>query len=132
MNYAQQLGLTEAEIDAIARSACALAEAGNLEGSRGLLEGLTFLDPGCASSWAALGTVYQKLELLPEAERVYGRAIELVPDHPVALGNLGELQLRRGLPEGHQLLIRAANAPGAQALASGRRARALVRLLART
>jgi Flp pilus assembly protein TadD len=127
MTHAQQLGLTAAEAHAIAVCACDLAESGELEGARRLLEGLTFLDPGHASAWAALGTVCQKLQRLDEAERVYRLALELEPDHPVALGNLGALQLVRGHPEARQLLLRAAAAPGSEGLAAGRRARDLVR-----
>ena len=92
---AESIGLTLAEARAIAQVACDAAEAGDLEGSRSVLESLVAINPKDCAVRAALGTVYQKLELLPEAEAAYTVAVER-GDHPIARINRAELRLKRG------------------------------------
>jgi Flp pilus assembly protein TadD len=122
-------GLRLDEVRAVAQLACDLAQAGALDPARTVFEGLTLLDPSDASAWAALGTVHQKLGQALAAERAWAEALRLDPDQPVALGNLGELKLGRGDPEGERLLRRAATTCGSAEIAAVTRAQALVRLL---
>jgi tetratricopeptide (TPR) repeat protein len=92
---AEEIGLTLEEARAIAQVACDAAEAGDLEGSKVVLESLVALNPRDRAVYAALGTVYQKLDLLPEAEAAYTAAIT-GGEHRMARINRAELRLKRG------------------------------------
>jgi Flp pilus assembly protein TadD len=122
-------GLRLDELRAVAQLACDLAQAGALEAARTMFDGLTLLDPSDASAWAALGTVHQKLGHSHEAERAWAEALRLDPDQPVALGNLGELRLGRGDPDGERFLRRAAAHRAPSGVAAVARAKALIRVL---
>jgi len=118
---AESIGLTFEEARAIAQVACDAAEAGDLEGSRGVLESLVAINPLDCAVQAALGTVYQKLEMLPEAEAAYSAAVDR-GDHAIARINRAELRLKRGDARGEadlEALIKAdpklAEAPAARA-----------------
>jgi tetratricopeptide (TPR) repeat protein len=43
-----------------------------------------------------LGLAYGSLSLLPEAEQAYRSLLEIQPEHPIALHNLGNLMVKRG------------------------------------
>jgi predicted Zn-dependent protease len=118
---AESIGLTLSEARAIAQVACDAAEAGDLEGSRSVLESLVAINPLDCAVQAALGTVYQKLEMLPEAEAAYSAAVDR-GDHSIARINRAELRLKRGDVRGEadlEALIKAdpklSEAPAARA-----------------
>lgn len=91
---AEEIGLTFEEARAMAQVACDVAEAGDLEASRTVLESLVALNPRDCAVQAALGTVYQKLDLLSEAEAAYSAAIDL-GGHMLARIHRAELRLKR-------------------------------------
>ncbi len=92
---AQSIGLTQTEAVSIGMLACELAENGDLDAARQMLEALSMLNPNDSAVSAALGTVYQKLELPKEADEAYSQAIDGA-DHQYARVYRGELRLRAG------------------------------------
>lgn len=97
-----------AESQIITQSACDLAAAGNLDGARAVLEGLTTVDPEDASAWGAYGGVLQQLGQDAEAERAYREALKRDPAQSVSLSNLGQMLVARGDVGGFPLLEYAA------------------------
>lgn len=69
MTWAEVEGMTAEEASGIAQTACELAAEGKLEQARVLLEGLVATNPYDAAAHAALGTVFQKMDRLDEADR---------------------------------------------------------------
>lgn len=115
------------DADARLQLADALREAMRLEEARVHFERAAELRPD-PRSLLALALFYGASSRLGEAEEVYGKLLELAPDHPVALHNLGNLALRRDEPE--QALAyydRALRAEPAYLLARYHRAEALKR-----
>ncbi len=125
-------GMTWEQAAAIAEAGCELAESGRLEEARVLFEGLVEMNPRDAAAHAALGTVYQKLTLLPDALRAYSTAIALDPLHPVALAHRGELRLRSGDDEGYGDLQSAVASDPKGETAAGARAAAQIAAIAQT
>jgi Flp pilus assembly protein TadD len=122
--------MTWEEANAIAEMGCELAGAGRLEEARILFEGLVAGNPKDSGSRAALGTVYQKLGRLEEAMGEYDAALAHDPKNPVALGNRGELLLKKGDRRGLLDLSLAVQADPKGETAAGRRAQWLVKLVA--
>jgi thioredoxin-like negative regulator of GroEL len=92
---AETIGLTQTEAVSIGTLACELAENGELDAARQMLEALSMLNPRDSAVSAALGTVYQKLDLPKEADEAYTQAIDTA-DHQYARVYRGELRLRSG------------------------------------
>ncbi len=128
--WAQLEGFTAAEAREIAERACALAEAGRLDESRRLFEGLVEMNPYDSSNWSALGTVYQRLDLEAEAREAYDNALVLDERNPVAYGNRGELRLKQGDADGVDDLELAVRWDSEGKTAAARRARAILNALA--
>ena len=95
-----------------------------------LFEGLVEINPKDAAAHAALGTVYQKLGRLEEAMASYSAAIGLDSTQPVALSNRGELRLKQHDRGGIQDLVAAAQSDPSGITVAGRRARALISVVA--
>lgn len=127
MTWAEVEGMTFEEAKAIAQVGCDLAAAGRLEEARIIFEGLVEGNPKDSASRAALGTVYQKLGRVEEAVAEYSEALAQDPKNPVALGNRGELRLKRGDREGFRDLAEAVHADPHGETAAGRRARSLIK-----
>ncbi len=130
MTWAEVEGMTWDEAKAVAEVGCDLAAAGRFEEARVIFEGLVAGNPKDSASRAALGTVYQKLGRLEEAQAEYSTALELDAKNPVALTNRGELRLRTGDRRGFADLAAAVEADPHGETAAGRRARALTKLVA--
>lgn len=123
---AETVGLTFAQARDLAERGCALAADGQLDEAAELFEGLLLLNPKDSANWAALGTVYQKQGQLPDAELAYGRSLALDGDNVIALANLGELQVKRGVASGHALVKRAAAVDQRCESGAGKRAKAML------
>jgi Flp pilus assembly protein TadD len=93
---AETVGLTFEHAQVIAKRACDLAESGDLAGAAAALEGLTAVNPLDTYAKVALGWVYQELGRSSDAEEQFNDVLELIPEHPLALGGRGELRLKRG------------------------------------
>lgn len=127
MTWAEVEGMTFDEAKAIAQVGCDLASAGRLEEARIIFEGLVEGNPKDSASRAALGTVYQKLGRIDDAVLEYSEALRHDPKNPVALGNRGELRLRRGDRDGFRDLAEAVQSDPHGETAAGRRAKSLVK-----
>jgi hypothetical protein len=92
---AEEIGITQSQAEAMGKLACDVAESGDLEGARQMLETMSLLNPRDSAVAAALGTVYQKLSMVAEADAAYTAAIE-VANHTFARVYRGELRLSRG------------------------------------
>jgi Flp pilus assembly protein TadD len=130
MTWAQVKGMTFQEAASLARLGCDYADAGQLEEAKIIFEALVAGNPKDGASRAALGTVYQKLDRIPDAREQYDAALELDPTNPVALVNRGELRVKDGDKEGLRDLARAADADPKGTTSAGRRAAALVKAIA--
>jgi len=130
LTLAEVEGMTWEQAQVIAEAGCELAENGRLEEARVLFEGLVEMNSRDAAAHAALGTVYQKLSLLPEALSSYSTAIALDPFHPVALANRGELRLLGGDGEGYRDLQSAVASDPKGETAAGARAAAWIAAIA--
>lgn len=128
-SWAQVEGMTWQEAKAIAQVGCDLAAAGRLEEAKIIFEGLVAGNPKDSATQSALGTVYQKLGRIDDALAAYNAAVELDPHNPVALGNRGELLLKRGDRQGFADLARAVEADPHGETSAGRRAQALVKAI---
>lgn len=130
MTWAQVEGMTAQEALDIAQIGCDLSAAGRLEEAAVVFEGLVELNPLDAAARAALGTVYQRQERAAEALEAYDAALKVDPKNVVALGNRGELRLRKSDPEGlHDLAAAVQEDPRGETQA-GKRARALAEAIA--
>lgn len=129
VTWAEVEGMTFEEAKAIAQVGCDLAAAGRLDEARIIFEGLVEGNPKDSASRAALGTVYQKLGRLDEAVLEYSEALKQDPKNPVALGNRGELRLKRGDREGFRDLAEAVQADPHGETAAGRRAKSMVKAI---
>lgn len=127
VTWAQIEGLTKVEAHRIAETACALAEGGNLEGARLLFEGLVEMNPRDAAVLAALGTVYQKLDRIDDAQASYEAALAIEGQQPVALANRGELRLLAGDDRGCEDLRRAVDADPTGITQAAQRAAAILK-----
>lgn len=125
VTWAEVEGFTYEQATQFARTACELAERGQLKKAAAIFEGLVAMNPKDHASRAALGTVYQKMGRIDDARVEYERAIETDPKDVVALSNRGELRLRQGDAGGLDDLRRAIEADPAFDTASARRAKAL-------
>lgn len=130
LTWAELEGMTFEEAQALAKVGCELADAGRLEESRVIFEGLVEGNPKDAASQAALGTVYQKLGRTEEAMAAYSAALMGDPKHPVALAGRGELRLRSGDRQGIADLVAAIQADPEANTAAARRAQGLVKAVA--
>lgn len=129
LTWAEVEGMSWEEAKAIAQVGCDLAGAGRLEEAKIIFEGLVAGNPKDSASRAALGTVYQKLGRLEEAIAQYTAALEHDASNPVALGNRGELRLKRGDRDGFNDLACAIQSDPHGETAAGRRAKALVKAI---
>lgn len=69
----------------------------------------TRISPGSALAWANLGAAYRHINLLDSSAYCYERAMEIDPDHPTYLNNIGLLNLWQGkLPEARDAFEREA------------------------
>lgn len=109
----------------MAQVACDASQAGDLDGAKGILEALAMLNPRDAAIQAALGVVYQQLELLPQADAAYTAAIDR-GGHAYARVNRGELRLQQGDARGLADLLTAAKGDARPACVPTLRARALL------
>jgi predicted Zn-dependent protease len=130
LTWAELEGMTPEQAASIAQTACDLAEVGQLDPARILLEGLVATNPRDAGARAALGTVYQKLGRPDEALEEYNGALRWDPKQVVALANRGELRLHRGDAGGGEDLVSAVSADPAGSTAAGKRAQVLVKAIA--
>lgn len=126
----QALGLSDEQIYAWAGMACQLAEQGNYQDARALLESLAVVDPDNAFVHNCLGTLYMRLD---EADRAAGEllfALGREPHDISALVNLGELYLEAGdRAAAARYLTRAIELDKDQKAPHAQRARALMLLL---
>ena len=129
LTWAQVEGMSFEEAERIARLGCELAGQGRLHEARVIFEGLVAGNPEDTSAQAALGTVYQRLNLTEDATACYDRALALFADNVVALAHRGELRLRAADKRGIEDLARAARIDSGGVSRAGRRARALLRFL---
>ena len=79
LTWAEVEGMTFEEAKAIAQVGCDLAAAGRYEEARILFEGLVEGNPKDSASRAALGTVYQKLGRLEDAQGANALLIGIAP-----------------------------------------------------
>ena len=93
---AQELGFDESQRQLIASQAFDLLEAGDLDGSINIFNGLLVLDPTDSGVHAALGSVLHEQGKFAEAEASYDAALSLDPRSVLALVNRGELRCKRG------------------------------------
>jgi tetratricopeptide (TPR) repeat protein len=128
--WAELEGITFEEAQKMAKTGCELADAGRLDEARQVFEGMTAINPKDAAAHAALGTVYQKLDRLEDAVIQYDAAIALDPKNPVALGNRGELRLKRGDLDGMDDLVKAVEAEPEGTLPASKRATGLLTAIA--
>lgn len=122
ITLAELEGMTFEQAQEIARTGVELAEAGRLEEARVVFEGLTASNLRDSAAWAALGTVYQRLERREEALAAYDACLALDPGNPVALLNRGELRLRQGDAQGLEDVAGALHADPDGHTSAGRRA----------
>lgn len=102
-------------------------ENGRYDDARVVLEGLSEIDDGHAWTHAALGAVYQSLDLTGDALAAYDRALAIDPDDVAARVNRGELRLAHGAPdEGIDDLAHAVERDPAAVDPQANRARALL------
>lgn len=130
LTFAELEGMTWEEAQGIARVACELADAGRLEESRILLEGLVEGNQFDSAAQAALGTVYHKLGRKIDAMAAYNRALEHDAANPVALVNRGELRIQAGDGEGLRDLVKAVEVDPKGESAASRRAQGLLKAVA--
>lgn len=95
-SLAQELGFTQDQTHAIATKAFDLLEAGDLDGSVVIFNGLLVLDPTDPGVHAALGSVLHEQGKLAEAEASYDAALSLDGNTVLARVNRGELRCKRG------------------------------------
>src|SRR5262245_47923457 len=62
---------------------------GDYAGAVTALEKVVARDPGNKVAWRSLGFAYMKLKKMPESRTAYGKLLELAPDTPQALYNIG-------------------------------------------
>jgi Flp pilus assembly protein TadD len=127
--WAEVEGITAADAARMGRTGVELAQAGRLREAALVFEAMVEINPRDAGAHAALGTVYQKLGRSEEAVNAYGEALARDPDHPVALGNRGELLLRLGRREGYADVAAAVAADPEGRTAAGRRAARLAKAI---
>ncbi len=127
--WAEVEGITAADAARMGRTGVELAQAGRLREAALVFEAMVEINPRDAGAHAALGTVYQKLGRSEEAVNAYGEALARDPDHPVALGNRGELLLRLGRREGYGDVAAAVAADPEGRTAAGRRAARLAKAI---
>lgn len=130
--WAEVEGMTAAEAQKIAQTACELSGMGRYDEARVLFEGLVAGNPQDAAAHAALGGIYQRIGQLEEAYSSFTAALALDPKNPVALSGRGELRLRRGDREGVVDLADAVKADPAGETQAARKAAGLLRAIALT
>jgi Flp pilus assembly protein TadD len=130
LTWAEVEGITYDEARGIAQTGCELAAAGRLKEAQTIFEGLIAINPRDTSAHAALGTVHQRLGKPQEARASFDRALELFDGNVVALAARGELRLRHGDAEGIQDLVRAVEVDARGASLAGKRARAILGVIA--
>ncbi len=125
MTWAQVEGFTAKQASEYQKTACELAQRGQLKKAALIFEGLVAINPEDHASRAALGTVYQKMGRIEEALAEYDQAIATSPTDVVALANRGELRVQKGDLGGLDDLRRAVEADPQLATASAKRAKAI-------
>lgn len=94
--FAQQFGISfDHGADWVAEAQHLVSEGRESE-ARVILEGLVTLNPRSSAYWFALGTVYEKQELVDDAVQAYSQATLREPRHTEAWFRLGVLKLKRG------------------------------------
>ena len=93
---AQHIGMTSEQTEAVFAQAFDLLEAGDLDGSAVIFNGLLVLDPTDPGVHAALGSVLHEQGKLAEAEASYDAALALDGNTVLARVNRGELRCKRG------------------------------------
>jgi protein O-GlcNAc transferase len=73
-----------------------LANLGDTERARQIVEAVRPEDVRGAREWTTLGNVFHTLDQLDRAADAYGRALAIAPGHPQAIQNLAILQEARG------------------------------------
>jgi tetratricopeptide (TPR) repeat protein len=71
-----------------------LQAAGRLAEALESYDKLTALDPGQAPAWVNKGVIYSQMEEPAKAATCLEKALELLPDHPIALFNFGLAKLK--------------------------------------
>ena len=130
VTWAELEGITAERAAKMAQTGCELADAGRLDEARQLFEGMTAINPKDGAAHAALGTVFQKLGRITDAIAEYDAALALEPENPVALGNRGELRIKRGELDGMDDLVKAVAADREGKLPVSRRASGLLTAIA--
>ncbi|WP_223754577.1 tetratricopeptide repeat protein [Myxococcus sp. RHSTA-1-4] len=117
------LGLTHAQLMAIAQTGHKMLEAGKAPLALEIFEGLVAAAPQDTVFLTQLGATYMTLERMDDAFRVYDQALLLNSTNVDALVGRGEIHLRRGqVPEGLKDLSRAIEADPALKRRSTQRA----------
>ncbi|MGH7442735.1 MAG: tetratricopeptide repeat protein, partial [bacterium] len=70
----------------------ALYRRGDFAGAREAYEKVSVLKPEHVEAWLRLGSLSLKLGLRQDAQRAWGRALELEPSNTLARGNLAALE----------------------------------------
>lgn len=103
-----------ADADVLAELGKALADAGNPDEALTVLERAKSAGGGSWALHSTHGTVLDQLDRHKEARESYARALEIAPEEPSVLNNLGlSYALDKDLTRAEQVLRRAAGRPGA-------------------
>jgi hypothetical protein len=71
-------------------------QSGDFAGALAIAEAVVKADPNGARGWRVLGVAAQKLENFDRALAAYRRSLEIEPNHPTALYNIGTVFARKG------------------------------------
>ncbi|MBE2250358.1 MAG: tetratricopeptide repeat protein [Myxococcus sp.] len=107
--FAQTYGITFDQGVEWAEQGLEMAREGRLDEARVILEGLVTLNPRSPGYWYALGAVYEKQELVDDAEQAFSQATARDPRNLDAWMRLGLLKLKRGDGAGLEALRKVAN-----------------------
>lgn len=99
---AEYIGLSAEQLAEIASKAFDLLEAGQLEQSAAIFEGLLMLNPRDGKIHAALGAVYHAQGKRELAEKTYDEALQKDSKATLARVNRGQLRCQRGDAAGLQ------------------------------
>lgn len=94
--FAQTYGITFDQGVEWAEQGLEMARDGRADEARVILEGLVTLNPRSAGYWFALGTVYEKQELIDDAVQAFTQATSRDGRNIEAWMRLGLLKLKRG------------------------------------
>lgn len=106
--FAQQFGITFDQGVEWADEGLALVSEGRADEARVILEGLVTLNPRSPGYWFALGTVYERQELVEDAIQAFTQTTQRDPRNTEAWLKLGLLKLKKGDGAGLDALRKAA------------------------